>query len=101
MRERKRSPKRLIDSRMRGTSAMSTPVPTIIRTILQQTIATVDELTVDHAGFRGELMRFRRLLIVNVQHIVSVCHEPIGNQHAMTAEVHTLGAHEGRMRFFR
>src|SRR5437660_2192931 len=89
--------------RMRGTSAMSMPVPTIIGIPignLQQPISTVDHLPVDHARLRGEPVRLSRSNIIDVLHFVPVCDQPVRHQHAMTTKVHTLCAHIRRSRLF-
>src|SRR5271166_6694229 len=136
MRCRKRPPKRSIERCMRGTSAISMPVPTIIfhsfegapslvrppfgRTQpalseaegagilmcfamsdaerygidpLQQPVAAINHFALHHASLRSQAMRFYRACAVNMQHLMTVRHQPVGNQHAMAAKVYALSAH--------
>src|SRR5271170_2902848 len=103
MRFRKRSPKRAIDCRMRGTSAMSIPVPTIIFLntsqqvfdALQQAVSAVNQFAVYHASFCGQAMWFDGTGPVDVQNFMSARHQPVRNQHAVAAEVYPLGTHVG------
>src|SRR2546425_5837125 len=99
---------------MRGTSAMSIPVPTIMLITVtleslttdalsfteegtevnsEQAVATIDQFSIYRSRFRHQFVGFRRLAVVNVQHFMAVRDQPVGNHHAMTMEVHALGAH--------
>src|SRR5271165_1972987 len=103
MRCRKRSPKRSIDCRMRGTSAISMPVPTIIFIKpknykiqrLQKAIASINQFAVDHARIGGKAVRFRRVRPINVHYLVAMRQQPVRNQHTVAAEVYALGTHVG------
>src|SRR5882724_9380322 len=107
MRWRKRSPKRSMLSRMRGTSAMSTPEPTIMGICYllirlwqlsrpsfredpqsEEIVATVDHLPIDHSRFSEEFVWVYRAFSIDMQNLVPMCHEPIRDDHAMAAEVH-------------
>ena len=46
-------------------------------------------------------MRPRWVFSVDVEDLVPMRHEPIGNNHAMAAEVHALGTHVGSARRVR
>src|SRR5689334_16119297 len=106
-----------MDWRMRGTSAMSTPVPRIMKVRLQATgsrhqsssqwsvdggqcsvisvlvslleeeVAPIEELTIDQASFTREAVRTGGTFCVDVEYLVPVCNKPVGNEHAMALEV--------------
>src|ERR1700687_2368029 len=99
-------------SRMRGTSAMSTPGPRIMtillfgnvalshaqRTALKQArsekiVAAVDDLPVDHPCFGEELVRARGAFSVDMKNFVAMSHQPVRDDHAMAAKINALGAH--------
>src|ERR1700686_3829916 len=106
MRCRKRGPKRSMACRMRGTSAMSIPVPTImfeipLPRILQQTIATINQAAIEDASLRHQHMRFDRTFRIDVQDLVSVSDEPVGHQHTVAAKIEALRAHVGGGRVCR
>lgn len=87
---------------MRGTSAMSIPVPTIMvenqgstNRGSQETIAAVDQLAVYNASFGHKLMTLWWFGFVDMQDLMAMGYQPIRNQHAMTVEIKPLGAHVG------
>src|SRR5882724_3615351 len=93
----KRSPCRWIASAMRGTSAISMPLPTIMRiyvsTELQQSVATIDHTPINHPRFSHQLMRFCDACSINVLHFLPVRHQPVRNQHAMAMKIDSLSTH--------
>src|SRR5258706_15803344 len=117
MRWRNRCPNRSIDWRIRSTSAMSTPVPTIMWTIVnwefgignlgqdrgacgrsEKLVAAIDHLPFDHPRLGGPLVRPRRSFGVDMEHFVPMRHQPVRNNHSVTAEIDALRAHVGRAR---
>src|ERR1700682_5874913 len=125
MRCRNRPGKRSIALRMRGTSAMSMPVPTIMgRTLnfqlpmvtellryslkrqspiknLQQPVTAIDQPSVHDARFGSELMRPVPSGAIDMLHLMTVSHKPIRYQHTMTAEIYSFRTHVGCRRLLR
>jgi hypothetical protein len=66
----------------------------------QKTVAAIDKFPVNHARFCHELMGAHWTGRVDVQDLVSVSHQVVGNEHAVTLEVNSLGAHVGSTRAF-
>src|SRR5271157_5747201 len=56
-------------------------------------VAAINQLSIDYSSFSQELMRAYGTLRVNVKNFVPTRYQPIRDDHAMTAKIHTLGAH--------
>jgi hypothetical protein len=67
---------------------------------LEEEIATINDIAVDHVRFGHEFVRLWRFEIVDMQHFMAVGVEPVGNQHAVTLEVDAFGAHVGSWGLF-
>src|SRR5579864_1351414 len=109
----KRSPKRSMAWRMRATSAMSIPLPTIMELLSilylrlpirnlsardhtsKQPVAPVKQFAVNHASFCSKAVRPGRAGAVDMLHFMAVSDQPIGNQHTMATEIDSLRAHVG------
>jgi hypothetical protein len=59
----------------------------------KQPVPTVNYASLDDPRLLHQRVWFRRFGVVYVQHLMPVRNEPIGNQHAMAAEVHALRTH--------
>src|SRR3979411_2153275 len=68
---------------------------------LKQPVAAIDHPSVHDAGFGSELMRPCRSGAIDMLHRMTVSNKPIGHQHAMTAEIHSLRTHVGSRRLLR
>ena len=60
---------------------------------LKKTVSPINYLPIDHPRLGEKFVRTRWTLRVDVQNFMAERHEPIGNDHAMAAKIHALGAH--------
>jgi hypothetical protein len=68
--------------------------------ISQQPVAAINQLPVDHSRLGHERVRLDLPDAVNVENVVSVRDQPIGNDHAMTIEIELFSAHIRGSRLF-
>jgi len=68
---------------------------------LQQPISSIEQLAVNDSGFGRQLVRLDRAGGIDVQDLMSVRNEPVGDEHPVAAEVNMFGTHVGRGRCFR
>ena len=65
---------------------------------LEKLIAAVNQLAINHPRFGDEFVGTGRAFRVDVQYFVAVGDQPVGDDHAMAAEVNAFGAHVGGAR---
>src|ERR1700690_1536750 len=59
----------------------------------EQPVAAIDDLAIDQPRFGHKLMLLDWPGSINMENLVSVSHQPVGNQHAMAVKIISLGAH--------
>lgn len=70
------------------------------RAASKQLIALVDHVFADSPRLSHELMWFGRTGTVNVQNLMPVCNQVVGNEHAVTTKIDSLRAHICGTRMF-
>src|SRR5207244_12930 len=63
-------------------------------------VAMINQLSIHHARFGGQLVSPYRPGGVDVQHLVAVGYQVVGDQQAVTAEIDSFGAHVSSTRVF-